>query len=81
MCIRDSLKAEIAELRAANTPAMVRLNPLSDATGAELDAAVSEGLIAVTLPKAASAAMTKPLWYRRQGRKPSPCLLYTSRCV
>jgi citrate lyase subunit beta/citryl-CoA lyase len=51
-----NLKAEIAELRAANTPAMVRLNPLSDATGAELDAAVSEGLIAVTLPKAASAA-------------------------
>lgn len=50
-----NLKAEIAELRAANTPAMVRLNPLSDATGAELDAAVTDGLIAVSLPKAASA--------------------------
>ena len=50
-----NLKAEIAELRAANTAAMVRLNPLSDATGVELDAAVTEGLVAVTLPKAASA--------------------------
>ena len=49
------LKAEIAELRAANTPAFVRINPLSDTTGAELDAAVTEGLVAVTLPKAASA--------------------------
>ncbi len=50
-----NLKAEIAELRAANTAAMVRLNPLSDATGVELDAAVTEGLVAVTLPKAANA--------------------------
>ncbi len=49
------LKSEIAELRAAGTAAFVRLNPLSDATGAELDAAVTEGLTAVTLPKAASA--------------------------
>ena len=48
------LKAEIAELRAANTPAFVRLNPLSDGTGAELDAAVTDGLVAVTLPKAAN---------------------------
>jgi citrate lyase subunit beta/citryl-CoA lyase len=48
------LKAEIAELRAANTPAFVRLNPLSDGTGAELDAAVTAGLVAVTLPKAAN---------------------------
>jgi len=50
-----NLKAEIAELRAANTAAFVRINPLSEATGAELDAAVTEGLVAVTLPKAASA--------------------------
>jgi citrate lyase subunit beta/citryl-CoA lyase len=49
------LKSEIAELRAAGTAAFVRLNPLSDVTGAELDAAVTEGLTAVTLPKAASA--------------------------
>src|SRR5277367_1688756 len=38
------LKSEIAELRAAGTAAFVRLNPLSDQTGAELDAAVTEGL-------------------------------------
>ena len=33
----------------------MRLNPLSEATGKELDAAVMAGLTAVTLPKAASA--------------------------
>jgi citrate lyase subunit beta/citryl-CoA lyase len=50
-----NLKDEIAELKAANTAAFVRLNPLSEATGQELDAAVTSGLTAVTLPKAASA--------------------------
>jgi citrate lyase subunit beta/citryl-CoA lyase len=50
-----NLKDEIAELKAANTAAFVRLNPLSEATGKELDSAVMAGLTAVTLPKAASA--------------------------
>lgn len=50
-----NLKSEIAELKAANTAAFVRLNPLSEATGTELDACVAAGLTAVTLPKAASA--------------------------
>jgi citrate lyase subunit beta/citryl-CoA lyase len=56
-----NLKAEIAELRAANTAAFVRLNQLSDSTGTELDAAVTEGLVAVTLPKAANAGEIRAL--------------------
>jgi citrate lyase subunit beta / citryl-CoA lyase len=50
-----NLKSAIAELCRANTAAFVRINGLSEDTGKEVDAAVTEGLTAVTLPKASSA--------------------------
>ncbi len=56
-----ALKDEIAELRAAETPAFVRITPVSDNTFAELEAAVTPGLEAVVVPKAASAAEMRRL--------------------
>ena len=50
------LHGEIAELKAAGVAAFVRLNPMSEETAMELKAAVTEGLTAVVLPKASSAA-------------------------
>ena len=50
------LHAEIAELKAAGVAAFVRLNPTHEGTEAELAAAVTDGLTAVVLPKASSAA-------------------------
>src|ERR1700754_3549092 len=48
-----NLREEIAELRAAGVGAFVRVNPLSDRTGEEIAAAMTEGLTAIVLPKAA----------------------------
>jgi citrate lyase subunit beta/citryl-CoA lyase len=48
-----NLREEIAELRAANVGALVRVNPLSDRTPEEIAAATTEGLTAIVLPKAA----------------------------
>jgi citrate lyase subunit beta/citryl-CoA lyase len=48
------LHAEIAELREAGVGAFVRVNPLSDRTGEEVAAAMTEGLTAIVLPKAAN---------------------------
>ena len=50
------LKDEIAELRAAGVAAFIRINPLSDRTAAEVEAAVTEGCTAIVLPKTASVA-------------------------
>ena len=50
------LKAEIAELRAARVAAFVRVNPLSERTTAEVEAAVTEGCTAIVLPKTANVA-------------------------
>ncbi|HEY3849121.1 MAG TPA: CoA ester lyase [Acetobacteraceae bacterium] len=47
------LREEIAELREAGVGAFVRVNPLSDRTGEEVAAAMTEGLTAIVLPKAA----------------------------
>ena len=47
------LKAEIAELKAANTGAFVRIQPLFDGTPAEIEACVTEGLTAIVPPKVA----------------------------
>jgi citrate lyase subunit beta/citryl-CoA lyase len=52
----DYLKAEIAELRAANTGAFVRIQPLFDGTAQEIEAAVTEGLTAIVMPKVATPA-------------------------
>ena len=49
-----ALHSEIAELRAANTPAFVRITPISANTFAELEAAMAPGLEAVVVPKAAT---------------------------
>ncbi len=46
------LREEIAELREAGVGAFVRVNPLSDRTGEEIAAAMTEGLTAIVLPKA-----------------------------
>ena len=48
-----NLHGEIAELRAAGVGAFVRVNPLSERTGEEIAAAMTEGLTAIVLPKAA----------------------------
>ena len=48
------LRDEIAELRAAGVGAFVRVNPLSERTGEEIAAAMTEGLTAIVLPKAAN---------------------------
>ena len=50
------LKDSIAELRAAGVGAFVRINPLHAGTGEEIAAAVTEGLTAIVLPKARTAA-------------------------
>jgi citrate lyase subunit beta/citryl-CoA lyase len=47
------LREEIAELRAAGVGAFVRVNPLSERTGEEIAAAMTDGLTAIVLPKAA----------------------------
>jgi len=48
------LRGEIAELRAAGVGAFVRVNPLSARTTEEVSAAMTEGLTAIVLPKAAN---------------------------
>ena len=48
------LREEIAELRAACVGAFVRVNPLSEHTGEEIAAAMTEGLTAIVLPKTAN---------------------------
>jgi citrate lyase subunit beta/citryl-CoA lyase len=52
---RGLLAEEIAELRAADVGAVVRVNPFSADTEAEVAAAVVAGLTAVMLPKATTA--------------------------
>lgn len=49
-----NLHDEIAELRQAGVGAFVRVNPLSDRTGEEIAAAMTDGLTAIVLPKAAN---------------------------
>jgi len=49
-----NLREEIAELREAGVGAFVRVNPLSDRTGEEVAAAMTDGLTAIVLPKAAN---------------------------
>jgi citrate lyase subunit beta/citryl-CoA lyase len=51
-----NLHSEIAELRTAGVGAFVRVNPLHDGTGAELAAAMTEGLTAIVPPKVAGPA-------------------------
>ena len=51
----ENLKDEIAELKAANVGAFVRINPLHERTGDEIAAAMSDGLTAIVLPKARSS--------------------------
>ena len=48
------LKEEIAELKAAGVGAFVRVQPLYDGTPAEIEAAVTDGLTAIVLPKVAN---------------------------
>ena len=48
------LKSEIHELRDAGVGAFVRIQPLYDGTEAEVEAAVTEGLTAIVLPKVAT---------------------------
>lgn len=55
------LKDEIAELRAAGVAAFIRINPLSDRTAVEVEAAVTDGCTAIVLPKTASAAEIRRL--------------------
>ena len=50
----DYLKSEIAELRAAGVGAFVRIQPLYEGSAPEVEAAVTEGLTAIVLPKVAS---------------------------
>src|SRR4051794_33444271 len=51
-----NLKDEIAELRAAGVAAFVRVNPLHERTGEEIEAAMAEGLTAIVPPKIAGPA-------------------------
>ena len=48
------LREEIAELREAGVGAFVRVNPLSERTGEEIAAAMTDGLTAIVLPKTSS---------------------------
>lgn len=48
------LKDEIHELRDAGVGAFVRIQPLFDGTPAEIDAAVTDGLTAIVMPKVAT---------------------------
>ena len=52
---KEYLKSEITELKAADVGAFVRINPLHDRTGEEIDAAMIDGLTAIVLPKAQTA--------------------------
>lgn len=45
------LKSEIQELREAGIGAFVRIQPLYDGTAGEIDAAVTEGLTSIVMPK------------------------------
>jgi citrate lyase subunit beta / citryl-CoA lyase len=47
-----NLRSEIAELKAANVGAFVRINPLHKQTSDEIAAVVTKGLTAIVLPKA-----------------------------
>jgi citrate lyase subunit beta/citryl-CoA lyase len=51
----EYLKDEIHELRDAGVGAFVRIQPLFDGTKAEIDAAVTDGLTAIVMPKVATA--------------------------
>ena len=55
------LGSAVGELREAGVGACVRINPLSDGTAAEIAAAMADGLTAVLLPKASSAAEIRRL--------------------
>ena len=57
----ENLKGEISELKTANVGAFVRLNPLHEGTEEEITAAVTDGLTAVVLPKARTAAEIRRL--------------------
>jgi citrate lyase subunit beta/citryl-CoA lyase len=48
------LQEEISELKDAGVGAFVRINPLSDRTSEEIAAAMTDGLTAIVLPKAAN---------------------------
>ena len=48
------LQSEIHELRDAGVGAFVRIQPLYDGTAGEIDAAVTEGLTAIVMPKVAT---------------------------
>ena len=54
------LKSEIHELRDAGVGAFVRIQPLYDGTAAEIEAAVTDGLTAIVLPKVATAGRNPP---------------------
>src|SRR6201986_2149285 len=51
----EYLKSEIHELRDAGVGAFVRIQPLYDGTAAEIEAAGTDGLTAIVLPKVAEA--------------------------
>jgi citrate lyase subunit beta/citryl-CoA lyase len=55
------LQSEIAELKAANVGAFVRINPLHDRTGGEIASAMTDGLTAIVLPKARTVADVRRL--------------------
>ena len=55
------LHAEIAALKAAGVAAFVRVNPLYDGTPAEIEAAMTDGLTAIVLPKAGTVAEIRRL--------------------
>jgi citrate lyase subunit beta / citryl-CoA lyase len=50
----DQLQSEIHELRDAGVGAFVRIQPLFDGTPAEINAAVTDGLTAIVMPKVAT---------------------------
>jgi citrate lyase subunit beta / citryl-CoA lyase len=52
----EHLSGSIAELSAAGVGAFVRINPLHDATGDEIAAAVHAGLTAIVIPKVSGPA-------------------------
>jgi citrate lyase subunit beta / citryl-CoA lyase len=58
---RSLLAEEIAELAAAGLGAVVRMNPLSDASADEIAAAVHPGLSAIMLPKASTPDQVRRL--------------------
>ncbi len=58
---RASIATSVAKLRQAGVAAIVRLNPLGSETEGEVASVVCEGLTAVMLPKASSAAEIRAL--------------------